>query len=427
MKKVLGKYHFLTNTNISKVILFLILGISSGIPFLTILSTLMFWLTELEFSKTIIGSIVFISLPYSLKPIWAPFIDNYSFFKNTISRLYSVGIIANILLSLSIAGLGLNNPLENLYVTIFFGTLIALNASIQDIVIDSLRIEIVPIDMSAIIATAETIGFRIGMLISGAGSIYIAEYISWPVSYFITASVVSCGSIAFYILKLSGYNKNINFKVIKNNTIKQDNIFYIFINSIKKVILEPYFYLIMLFIFFFKISDSALNSMIAPFLYDIGVNKLEYANIAKFFGTIMVIIGSFNAGYLIHRFNNILVFKIYGILQIICSLMFFSLSLFGYSKIILITTIGIENLTSGIGSVAFLTYLVKFCRPPLTATHFTIIYSCGSFFRVVISFISGLYTDLYGWPCFYFTVCLLSLPFFIFLNKIENYYIDNMQ
>ena len=411
-----------------EVFIFFFLGIASGIPFLLILSTLSFWLVELQISNSVIGALTLVTIPYSLKLLWAPCVDNFKLgllggLEN--SKCYW-GVVSNILLTISIIGLGFSNPEYNLVVTIVFAVLVSFFASIQDIVIDALRIELISTNLSGVMAATESIGFRTGMFISGAGALYIAEYFSWSIAYATMGCMVFIGSITFLMLhtfpvmkikKVS--NQNIfNHKFVELITLKS-RLIGTFVHSFYNTFSQPYFFSLLSFIFFFKFADSTLNSISAPFIYNLGFTKIEYANISKIFGTGMMICGSIMGGAWIQRWNATSCLKFYGCLQIMSACMFIIQTYIGYNTLCLIFTIGLESFVSGFGSVGFLAYLSKFCRISFIATSFTLFYSFGSFFRILISLFAGFCADYLGWTILFYLVILFTLPMFYCLKRTE--------
>ena len=261
------------------VVLFLFLGFLSGIPFLLVLSTLTFWLAELNIPKATIGIGMLTTLPYSLKPLWAPYIDNFNLplLNRFLDGKYSWGVLSNLFLTISIVGLGFSNPQDNLSTTFFFAALVCFSASTQDIVIDALRIELLSANLSGIGAALESIGFRAGMLTSGAGALYLAEYLSWPTAYSIMACIVFCGNLIFWRLQNFSSMKSLDKAdsslllsppFLANNLVTKHPLRRLFWNSCYDLISKPSFFYILAVIFFFKIADSSFNAMSASLILD---------------------------------------------------------------------------------------------------------------------------------------------------------------
>lgn len=411
-----------TIENKKGALIFLFLGFISGAPFLLVLSTLAIWLTELNISNTVIGALALTTIPYSLKPLLAPYIDNVNIpiLEKFLSIKYSWGVLSNISLAIAIVGLGLTDPEYNLITTIVFAILISCCAATQDIAIDALRIELTPHRLLGIVSAMSAIGFRAGMLASGVLPLYIAEYYSWLIAYSVMGAIVICGSLVFCLLQyLSLIKTNYKKQITLNNNGTMPCKYRglkLFWHSLRHVMSQPYFVPAIAMIFFYKVADSSLNSMSAPFIYTLGFNKIEYANISKFFGAGMMICGSAIGGWLVTCWNATLSLKLYGTLQILSACMFIVQIYKGHNTSFLILTLGLESFTSGLGSVALVSYLAQFCKPPFTATNFAVLYSFGSLCRVAISLAAGLCADFLGWEALFLLVSALTIPIFYCLR-----------
>ena len=126
-----------------KLLVIMLLGFSSGLPLLLTLSTLSVWLVEIGITKTTIGFFALVGLPYSLKFLWAPFIDNLKipFFTNYLGRRRSWILLTQILLILSLIFLGYSDPSVDPKLTALAALLVAFFSASQDIVIDAFRVE----------------------------------------------------------------------------------------------------------------------------------------------------------------------------------------------------------------------------------------------------------------------------------------------
>lgn len=402
------------------LVILLALGFASGVPFLLTLSTLSFWLTELHISKSMIGLFMLASLPYSLKFLWSPFIDFLSipYLRNSFSRRKSWSILAQIGIFASIIALGLSNPEKNLYLTGILAFLISFFAATQDIITDAYRIEILHEKSTGAGAAMESIGFRLGMLTSGAGTLYLAACFGWPAAYCLTALTGVIGIIAILMLK-EPPTENIQNDQIKQSLSFLSSFYSTYFNSWKHLLKKSYLPYLLMFIFSFKMSDTVLNSMSTPFLYELGFSKVEYANVSKFFGISMMVSGGLIGGILIHQLGMTQTLVMCATLQTLSCLMFMIQAQVGHILSALIITIAVESFCSGLCATVFIAYLSKFCKAPFTASQFTLLYSIGSLSRVFISATSGWVADTYGWMILFFISSLFSIPILYFVVKIQ--------
>ena len=306
------------------------MGIVSGIPLYLTLSTLAIWLTRENTDISTIGLFSLTQVPWTIKFVWAPFIDNLKvpFLSDKLGRRKSWLIIIQLCLSISVIFLGINDPkghidlnilgknlsFNQLYLTAFFALLVSFFSASQDIVIDAYRIEILNESEQGAGAAMTQAGYRIGGIISGAGALYLREYVSWELVF------VCLGIIILFFLIYSFFLPNINYEKTKKFNLKdyfeplQEFIFRV---NLKKIIL------ILFLIFSFKLCDSVAGVMANPFYVKIGFSNIEIANASKILGIIATIIGVFVGGVCVKYYGIINSLIISGFLQMISNLLFF--------------------------------------------------------------------------------------------------------
>src|ERR1039458_10260381 len=154
------------------------LGFASGLPLLLTYSTLSAWLSTVGVRRAAIGTFALVGTPYAFKFLWAPLMDRVPP-PLPLGRRRGWGITVQVLLMGAILGLGLCNPKHNLPLMAALAVLVASLSASQDIVIDAWRVEILNRDQQAHGAAMIQAGYRIGMLVSGAGGLLIAAYAGW--------------------------------------------------------------------------------------------------------------------------------------------------------------------------------------------------------------------------------------------------------
>ena len=407
------------------LLVILLLGTISGLPFLLTLSTLSFWLAESGVNKTTIGLFMLVSLPYSLKFLWAPFTDYYSipYLTRRLGKRRSWGLMGQAGLFLSLLWLAHCNPAHSILWTAASSFCVSFFSATQDIIIDAYRIEILKADKRGAGAALEAIGFRFGMLASGAGALYLAHTYSWRTAYLIMAGGVLLGMAVFCRIPEPQHGSTAS-----SGSFSQANgtpgrhlrqwVRTLFIIPLKQLPQKQELACLLFFIFCFKMGDTVLNSMCAPFLCDLGFTKIEFANITKIFGITLMVFGSLIGGVMIHQLGIFQSTVMCVGLQCIAGLMYVIQSLAGYHTSILMITVGVESFCSGLVSAIFIAYISGFCRQPYTASHFTFLYSFGSFCRVFISALAGWGADHMGWTNLFLLTSAFSVPALCVLIKL---------
>lgn len=395
----------------------LCLGFVSGLPFLLTLSTLSFWLSEIGVSKSAMSLILLTGTPYSIKFLWAPFLDHISipFLSNRFGHRRAWALISQIGIMLSIFFLSWIDPLKNFGMTCVAAFCISFWAATLDSVVDAYRIELLEDEKRALGASIEAIGFRCGMLTSGAGALYLAASFGWQWAYTMMAFFMLLGVVTILITPLtSNGNPPIALQSPSVSTMMQH-----FQASFLTLIQKNYFVPLLIFIFCFKGVDTILNAMSAPFLYELGVTKVQFADISKIFGVILMVCGALLGGVFLKYLGDLQGVLLALVLQIISALMFTLQAIMGHQMVALVITVGVESFTSGLVSAVFIAYLSKFCSTPHTAAHFTALYSFGSLCRVLTSSGAAVLSDAIPWSWLFFVSCFLTLPGFYLIFKLE--------
>jgi PAT family beta-lactamase induction signal transducer AmpG len=144
----------------------LFLGFGSGLPFLLVGGTLSTWLRDTGVALSAIGLISYASFFYVLKFLWAPLIDRYPL--PFLGRRKGWLACSQLLLISALAGMALIGPGSSLLLFVALAGVVAFAGATQDIVIDAYRIEVAPVEAQAALAATYILGYRFGLIISGA-------------------------------------------------------------------------------------------------------------------------------------------------------------------------------------------------------------------------------------------------------------------
>lgn len=383
-----------------------LLGIASGLPLALTLSTLTIWLAELGISKSTIGLFALIGTPYAIKFLWAPLIDAMPipFLTKKLGKRRAWLLVSELCLVASILALGFSNPATHPWYTALFALLVAISSATQDIVIDAYRVERLAPEQQGAGAAMVVFGYRIGMLISSAGTLYIASFISWPLTYAIMAAIIPLGFLTS--LQTGEPDHHIRPKTRK------------FTTWLKRAVIEPFsnfmqrsqWWLILCFIVLYKLGDAFAGIMTGPFLIDIGFAKTEIANIVKTYGLVATLAGAFIGGAMVEHRSMATSLLICGILQMLSNLMFVVQSHVGYDPLMLILTISVENIAGGMGTAAFVAFISRLCRREYTATQYALFSALAATGRTWLSASSGYMVDWLGWAEFFLFTTIIALP-----------------
>jgi len=394
-----------------RVLIILFLGFSSGLPLALTASTLDVWLTREGISLHSIGLFAAVSTPYALKFLWAPLVDSLRIpILGRLGRRRSWMVATQIALMLSIIGLGLSNPAENVTVTAIFALLTAFFSASQDIVIDAYRVQsLLERDQGAGAANA-IFGYRLGMLVSGAGALYLVRFfgLSWHVTYMIMAVLLLIGVVTILLAPEPGE---------KTATLQNTQSWFArtIIAPFADFAKRPGWVLILLFIILFKLGDALAGKMTNPFLIQTGFNEIEIANVVKLYGLVATLLGTFAGGAIVYRIGIIRGLWLGGILQMVSNFMFSFQAMVGHSVPFLSLTIGIENFCSGIGGIVLVAYLSSLCNVAYAATQYALLSSLAVVGRTGISAFSGFLAERFGWIEYFMLTAAAALPALVIL------------
>jgi MFS transporter, PAT family, beta-lactamase induction signal transducer AmpG len=199
-----------------RALIMLFLGFSAGIPILLIFSSLSLWLGEAGIEKSAVTFFSWAALGYSFKFVWAPLIDELPvpFLTKVLGRRRAWLLIAQILIICAISIMAFSDPSlgpNHLYQMAAGAVLLGFSAATQDIVIDAYRIELAETQMQTILASTYNAGYRIGMIIAGAGALFLAAYLgtakgnyiydAWKYTYLAMAGVMVIGVITTLVVR----------------------------------------------------------------------------------------------------------------------------------------------------------------------------------------------------------------------------------
>jgi len=407
----------------------LALGFSSGLPLLLTYSTLSAWLATAGVRRAAIGTFALVGTPYAFKFLWAPLMDRVPP-PLPLGRRRGWGITIQILLMGAILGLGLCNPKHNLPLMAGLALLVAFLSASQDIVIDAWRVESLSADQQAPGAAMIQSGYRIAMLVSGAGGLLIAAYVGWFAAYATMAALVGVGLLVF----LLGPEPKVSAEFSPAagsgwHTIRQAMTVAV-IGPFRDFMRRPLWAVILIAIFGYKLGEAMAGVMSTPLYISLGFSLPEIAAVSKVFGFFSIVAGVLLGGVVTTRFGIRRSLIVCGILQSIGNLFFVLQAVGGHRIGYLALCVTAENITGGMAGTALVTYLSSLCSPAFTATQYALLSSLTLLGRTVVASSGGVLSEKIGWVRFFLLTCVVTLPaiiLFIWVGPREERAIGNRQ
>lgn len=398
------------------------LGYGSGIPFSLIFVTYTFYLAEKGINLKDIGLFGLAGLPFTIKFIWSPLVDGLRipFLYKRLGMRRSWIILSLILLMTLIAKMGFINPKTHIFEVVVLAVIISFVSATYDIAYDAIRVELLKDDEQGAGAGVAVLGYRIGTLISGGISLIIADAFSWKIAFICIAASMAISIIAAL------FSHEPDREEIKD--IAEG-----FITWAKKYIMQPFrqfsakhqnWLYIIIFAILYKMGDALLGKMANPFYQQMGFSKTEVAEISKFYGFAMTIVGGMIGGLIVYRAGVIKCLLWFGILQALSNLTFAYQATLGHNVLGLTIVITIENIASAMATAAFVAYLSGITERKFTATQYALLSSFASLGRWLTNAPSGYLVDPINglgisWEWYFIITTLVAIPGIIMVKWLK--------
>lgn len=444
-----------------RVIVMLFLGFSAGLPFLLVFSTLSAWLTEAHITRTAIGFFSWVGITYSIKVFWAPVVDRVPlpFLTRVLGRRRGWMLPAQCGIAIGLLTIALINPAATfgpaplsaldmgvlpvdggpndtgiippsratVILVALAALLVAFSSATQDITIDAYRIEAVARGFQGAMAATYQLGYRIALLVAGAGALYIAEFVSWPAAYMAMAACMGVGIITVLVIQEPEVAADEATRAREAQLISAIESHGPILRRWHRLtawasgaVVSPFvdFFArngamalaILALIALYRVSDITMGVMANPFYLDLGFTKKEIADVSKVYGIFMTMIGAFLGGLLVARYGMMRPLLFGAVLMFLTNLVFAYLAATGRDIRLLMLTISGDNLAAGMAGSAFIAYMSSLTSTAYTATQYALFSSLFSLPGKFLGGFSGIIVDANGYVFFFIYAGLLGIP-----------------
>ena len=413
-----------------RVLIVLLLGFSSGLPLALSGSTLLVWMSESGVDLGTIGLFALVGTPYTLKFLWAPLVDalHVPFFTRAFGRRRGWLLFSQLLLIGSILLLALTDPARSPLFVALGALLVAAMSSTQDIVVDAFRVESLPESEQAAGMASYVAAYRIGMLVSTAGALFIVSGFqktagfalgaAWMWGYVVMAALVLIGTAT--ALAATEPEQSARTEAATRTETAFIRVLNAAVGAFSEFLTRRDAWAALAFVVLFKFTDAFSGTMTAPFVIDLGFTRTDYATIVKGVGLAATLIGGFAGGFVARRYSLATSLWIGGVVQALANLSFSWLALVGVNQWALGVAITAENFTSAIGTVIFVAYLSALCKNPLhTATQYALLTALAAVGRTYLSSGAGYVAKATGWPLFFAICVVVAVPSLILLAWLQ--------
>tara|TARA_B100000029_G_scaffold510244_2_gene601276 strand:- start:3268 stop:4470 length:1203 start_codon:yes stop_codon:yes gene_type:complete len=375
-------------------------GFSSGMPLYVLVQLIPAWLRTEGIDLATIGLFTIVTLPYTWKFLWAPFIDRFSL--PFLGRRRGWALTSQCLLLICITQFGAFDPSQNLVAVIWLVFLTSLFSATQDIVLDAYRREMLTDDE---LGTGNSIfinAYRVSSLIPGSIGFVLADFLPWTTVFWVVGMFMSIGIITTLLIPEAS-DDEIAPRTIKEAVVNPFKEFFSR-DGIKSALL------ILSFMFFYKLGDNMAVALQTPFFIDIGFTLTEIGTTAKFVILGSTIIGTLLGGLLMLRLSINRALWLFGFVQIISIFGYAALAKIGNNIYALSAAASLEYIGVGLGTVALTAFMAKQTSRRFTATQFALLTSLMAVPRTFANATTGFIVQAIGYFNFFLLCALVAVP-----------------
>lgn len=387
------------------------LGFASGLPLALTGGTLQAWATLGGVSLQSIGFLTLIGSAYTLKFLWAPLVDRYSF--PFLGRRRSWILLTQLALAASIAAMGLYSPGSSMLPLAMLAVLVAFLSATQDIAFDAYSTDVLRSEERAAGAAVKVLGYRLAMIVSGGLALVLADqWLGWQNTYFLMGAFMAVCAFATLIAP-------------------EPEVVAAAPRSLALAVVEPLGELfrrrgaltLLLLIVLYKLGDAFAGALSTTFLLrGAGFTGTEVGAVNKVFGLTATIFGALAGGTLMARLGLYRSLMMFGLLQAVSNFGYWVLAVTPPHLYSMAAVVVLENLCGGLGTAAFVALLMALCRQEFSATQFALLSALSAVGR---TYLAGPLTpplvEWLGWPGFFVVTVFIALPglWLLYLRRDE--------
>ncbi|MBD2462143.1 AmpG family muropeptide MFS transporter [Oscillatoria sp. FACHB-1407] len=382
------------------------LGFASGLPYNLTRETLTAWMTVAGVDLGTIGWFNLANLPSTVKFLWSPLLDRYV--PPFLGRRRGWMLLTQLALIVAIAAMAFYQPTQALQLLAVNAIVIAFLSATQDIAIDAYRTDVLEEREVGAGVAIWVLGYRVALLVTGALALIWANRLSWQGVYLLMAALMGLGLLTS-ILSPEPESRDRQGNIISAPQTLRDAVQLPFQDFFARSGLWRGV-LILIFILLYKVGDYLAVVMTTPFLIQTGFPIEAIGAIRGGMGLLATIVGGLLGGAVLSQIGINRSLWLFGGLQAVSNLAYFALALAGQNYPLMVAAINIENFCAGLGTAAFLGFLMSLCNPRFSATQYALLSSLVAVSREVIASPAGEIAKATGWAWFFFITFCAALP-----------------
>jgi PAT family beta-lactamase induction signal transducer AmpG len=344
-----------------------------------------------------------LSLPWTWKMLWAPLVDRYGS-----RQLWITCCLA--LLGVAVLGIVPQDPTDPSFMLWGVLLLFTTASATQDIAIDAYAVDVSTPDTLGSINGTRVSAARVALMAGGGGLVLLAEYFPWDGLW------VATGVLFFVLAALAWWSPRVALEATERR--------HAVLPVLRWLVRWPMLPVVA-FILLFKIGDSTLGRMVKPFWVDRGYSLAEIGLISVSLGTALTIVGALVGGWFVNRQGVFRGLLWLGVAQLVSNLGYVVVASFDLPRESIYAASIIESFTQGLGTAAFLSFLMNLCDKEHAATQYAILSALFALTRDVAGAFTGIGVEALGYAVYFALTTALALPGLALLPFIRSHVRDD--
>jgi PAT family beta-lactamase induction signal transducer AmpG len=360
---------------------------SEGFPFGVVNETVNLYLSFANVNLATVGFVGGVGILWTLKFLWSPLIDLVGTY-----RAWIFGAL--ITMSLALAALGHVTPATGGFWLALIILVVA--SATHDIAADALLIRVTPENQLGLVNSTRVAAYRAAMIVAGGGIALLADRIGWRNAFLAGA----CVPLAIFVLLF------FTAPADRSETMRRENPF----SALLTWLSQPRALALMAVILLYRLGDNAMMAMVRPYWVSRGYTATEIGNVTTTLGMICTILGAIAGGAFVSRFGIYRSLVVLGLVQMLSNLAYAIVAMTDAGRSGLYTAAVIETFCGGLGTAAFLSFLMSICDRDNAATEYAMLSALFAVGRTAAVTLSGVLAQQLGFAPYYWLTAVLALP-----------------
>lgn len=354
-----------------------------------------------------IGGLRLLELPYSLKVFWSPLVHRYGERRSWVTAcMLGIAGVLFVLPFVDVAAVSIAVLLLILALTTLSAT--------QDVAIDSYSVALIDRSEEGAANGVRASAYRVALVFAGGGLVFLAAALSWNTLFLLAAVLfVALGLAARAVPKL------------KLPAKARTDWWKGFAGWAGTWHVLP----LIVFVLTYKLGEFAIGPMVKPFWVDYGKSiwplqedlMFQIGLVPTTFGIVLSIAGALGGGAFISRYGIFRGVWFLGLLQAVSNIGYSLVEWLDLGRYGLYGASIFESISGGLGTAAFLAFLMNVCDKEHATVQYAFLSSIFSLTGRLVGGLSGFGAEKYGYGDYFALTFLLSLPAYLLLPWVKRW------